>query len=176
MSPNYSVNRTLANRSRRLPQALYSAKGSLMKLQLDWLAPITLTGIPYSTGRATIPQVPGIYIFLRVHGKSAEALYVGKATNLHSRIPQQLNNHKLMVAVQNAKNGTRKLFIAELKPKPGQQLDRALRLCERTFIRLYLAQGHSLVNIQGTKLKFHQVSSNRGYLRKFLPKATQIAV
>ena len=147
-----------------------------MLLQVNWLAPITLTGTPYSVGNAKIPNTPGVYVVLRSHGNSCEALYVGKATNLQSRICQQLNNYKLMLALQKAQNGKRKLFIGELKTKQGQQLDKALRLCERTFIRMYLSQAHGLVNVQGTKLKYQQVSSTRKHLKKFMPKVAKLQV
>lgn len=131
---------------------------------------------PYSIDTTKIPAVAGIYVFLRVHGSSAEALYVGKATNLNSRIKQQLNNLKLMTSIQNATNGERRLVFAECLPKPGQQVPKMLPICEKALIRYYLAQGHSLVNIQGTRLKFHELDSARSDLKEFLPLKTKMLI
>jgi hypothetical protein len=71
-----------------------------MDLHLEWGVPHRLRrstgdGI-YEVDLSHIPEVPGIYIFLRVHGNLREALYVGKANNLRARIKQQLNVVKLM--------------------------------------------------------------------------------
>jgi hypothetical protein len=147
-----------------------------MKLQLNWHRSVKLGKFPYGTGAAVIPATAGIYVFLRVHGESAEALYVGKATNLKSRIKQQLNNLKLMTAIQKATNGERRLVFAEFTPKPGQKVDKAIPICEKTLIRYYLAQGHGLVNIQGTTLRFHELDSDRSDLKNFLPLKTKIQV
>lgn len=83
-----------------------------MKLLLNWHRSVKLGKFPYGTGTAEIPTTAGIYVFLRVHGVSAEALYVGKATNLKSRIKQQLNKLKLMTAILNATNGERRIAFA----------------------------------------------------------------
>lgn len=147
-----------------------------MKLQLDWHHSLKLGKFPYFVDLKAIPPTPGVYIFLRVYGESAEALYVGKASNLQSRIKQQLNNLKLMTAVQQASNGERRLVFAEFMPKPGQQIGKTLPICEKALIRYYLAQGHGLVNIQGATLKFHEVDSTRQDLKKFLPLRTKLQV
>lgn len=147
-----------------------------MKLQLQWHRSIKLGIFPYNSGTAEIPASAGIYVFLRVHGSSAEALYVGKATNLKSRIKQQLNNLKLMTGIQKAANGDRRLVFATFIPKPGQQVANAVPLCEKALIRYYLAQGHGLVNIQGVKLQFHELDSVRLDLKKFLPLKTKMQI
>lgn len=147
-----------------------------MKLNLQWHHSVKLGKFPYSSGITKIPASAGIYVFLRVHGSSAEALYVGKATNLKSRIKQQMNNLKLMTGIQKAANGERRLVFAEFISRPGQQVAKAIPLCEKALIRYYLAQGHGLVNIQGTKLQFHELDSARSDLRKFLPLKTKMQI
>jgi len=147
-----------------------------MKLQLSWHRSIKLGKFPYSTDISKIPDTAGVYIFLRAHGETAEALYVGKATNLRSRIKQQFNNLKLMTAIQAAANGERRLVFAELITKPGQKVATAIPLCEKSLIRFYLARGDGLVNIQGTSIKFHELESERGDLKNFLPLKTKMQI
>lgn len=147
-----------------------------MKLNLKWHKSIEIGRYPYKFTLEDIPKVAGIYIFLRVHGSTMEALYVGKANNLRTRIKQQMNNLSLMHGIKSAQNGTRRLVYAEFSPRPGQQRSKAIPICEQTLIRYYLAQGHNLLNIQGVKLKFHELDSTRIDLKKFLPTSTKMLI
>lgn len=147
-----------------------------MKLGLQWHRSVEIGKFPYSTLLDKIPKTAGVYVFLRVHGSTAEALYVGKANNLRVRIKQQFNNLNLMNGVKAAPNGTRRLVYAEFVPKPGQQKSKALPICEKTLIRYYLAQGHNLLNIQGAKLRFHELDADRIDLKKFLPVSTKMLI
>ncbi|MCX6903293.1 MAG: hypothetical protein NTW03_07415 [Verrucomicrobia bacterium] len=69
-----------------------------MNLALNWHKPLTLKADKDGNGIYTIalddvPTEPGIYVFLRTHGSTSEALYVGKADNLRSRIkPSKASN------------------------------------------------------------------------------------
>jgi len=147
-----------------------------MKMNLQWRRSVKLGKFPYDLDLEKIPKSSGIYIFLRVHGNTSEALYVGKANNLRNRVKQQLNNLKLMNGIKNAPNGIRRLVYGEFVPKPGQQVSKALPLCEKTLMRYCLGQGHNLFNIQGAKLKFHELDSTRVDLKKFLPATTKMLV
>ena len=146
-----------------------------MNLTLKWHKPLVLkadkdgNGI-YIVPLNDIPTEPGIYIFLRTHGSTSEALYVGKANNLRSRIKQHLNNLKLMKGIENAETGKRFLAFAEFIPKQGQQQTKALCRIETAYIRHYLSDGHQLLNKQGTKMAKDSIASERSYLRKFIPK------
>ena len=146
-----------------------------MDLQLKWHRPLSLwddsanNGI-YTTDLDKLPDTPGIYIFLRIHGSTHEALYVGKANCLCTRVPQQLNNVKLMKGVENAANGSRRLAFAEFISKKGQQQARALKAIEGSLIRYYLARGDQLLNVQGTRIVKHTLHSERTDLRKFIPQ------
>ena len=147
-----------------------------MKLALNWHKPLTLCradkeddGI-YTIPLDDIPTEPGIYIFLRTHGSKSEALYVGKADNLRSRIEDQLNNLKLMKGIENAANGKRLVAYEEFVPRSGQQQKKALRRMETAFIRHYVSYGHQLLNKQGTKVVKDSIASERSALRKFIPK------
>lgn len=147
-----------------------------MKLNLQWHRSVKLGKFPYRADIEKVPKTAGIYVFLRLYGSTAEALYVGKANNLRGRIKQQLNNLRLMNGINSAPNGIRRLVYAEFVARPGQQQSKALALCEKTLIRYYLGQGHNLLNVQGAKLKYHELDSTRIELKKFLPAATKMLV
>ncbi|OQW98360.1 MAG: hypothetical protein BWK74_04680 [Desulfobacteraceae bacterium A6] len=145
-----------------------------MDLHLKWHQPLSLTddsannGV-YAVNLDPIPSTPGIYIFLRVHGATAECLYVGKANKLKERVKTQLNNSKLMQGIKNADAGKRRLLFGEFVPKKGQQQKNLLTI-ERTLIRHYLSIGDQLLNIKGTGLVKNSVSSERPVLKKFIPR------
>lgn len=146
-----------------------------MKLALKWHKPLTLKadkdgyGI-YAIPLDDIPIEPGIYVFLRSHGSTSEALYVGKADNLRSRVKQHLNNLKLMKGIEKAATGKRLLAFAEFVPKQGQQQTKALRRMETAYIRYYLSVGDRLLNKQGTRIAKDSIASERSNLKKFIPK------
>lgn len=146
-----------------------------MNLALKWHKPLTLKADKDGNGIYTItlddiPTEPGIYVFLRTHGSASEALYVGKGKNLRTRIKQHLNNLKLMKGIEKAATGKRLLAFAEFVPKQGQQQAKALRRIETAYIRLYLSDGHQLLNKQGTKIAKDTIASERSDLKKFIPK------
>ena len=111
----------------------------------------------------------GVYIFGREWGGDFEALYVGKANNIRRRLKGQLNNLRLMQHVRDAKSGSRVVLAGVLVPRPGQQVERCLPILERTLIRHFLSEGHDLVNVQGARLRQHEVEST-GRPRRFVPK------
>lgn len=149
-----------------------------MKLNLKWHRSVEIGTFPYGANLEMIPKTPGVYIFLRMYGSTpAETIYVGKASDLRSRIKQQFNNLNLMRGIKEKfPNGERRLVYAEFIARSGQQLKKAVPLCEKTLIRYYLAQGHDLLNIQGAKLKFHELDTTRIDLKKFLPASSKMLV
>lgn len=147
-----------------------------MKLNLQWHKSIALGKSPYRIDLDEVPASPGIYVFLRKHGNNAEALYVGKATNLKNRLKQQLNNLKLMDGIKSSANGERRIVFAEFSSKQGQNAQKAISICETALIRYYLGQGHRLLNVTGTTLHYHEIDSDREDLMKFLPSTTKILV
>jgi hypothetical protein len=135
-----------------------------MKLRLEWERPLLLKdasdqNLIYSFDHAKAPDGSGIYIFGRQHGKKFEALYVGKAGSIQSRAKGQLKNLPLMLHLQNAKNGKRVLLTGRFVANKGQRQDKCLSLLERALIRHFLSEGHDLVNIQGTRLRRHEITS-----------------
>lgn len=146
-----------------------------MDLYLKWNNRIPLIAVSsgngiYDVALDRIPEKPGIYIFLRVHGtKKHEALYVGKATSLKSRIKQQLNNAKLMTGIMNSPNGSRTLVFGEFIAKPGQQLDKSLLRIEHALMRHYLAIGDQLLNVKGARIVKDSLTSERPELKSFIP-------
>jgi hypothetical protein len=147
-----------------------------MDLHLEWGQPVPLRRAPgntiYSIDLAGIPKSPGIYVFFRTHGTSVSVLYVGKADNLKNRIKGQLNAVRLMRGIENAPTGARCVVYGEFKPRPGQRSDsNCLRLIERGLIRYYLAQGNELLNIQGSRIQKHSLTSERtaAAVRRLIP-------
>ncbi len=135
-----------------------------MKLKLEWARPISLKNgsqenLIYTCDYKKLPQKAGIYVFGRRYGTNIEALYVGKAESLQGRVRGQFKNLPLMLHLQNAKNGRRILLVGRFIPKPGQKKEKCLDLLERALIRHFLSEAHDLVNIQGAKLRRHEITS-----------------
>lgn len=112
----------------------------------------------YSTDLEAIPETAGVYVFCRKHGSSYDAIYVGKAEKLRSRIKQQLNNNKLMNVLARAGNGDRLLLVCEIATKQGQTYKKNIGIVEVALIEQFLWDGHSLVNDKGTKRPTHKIS------------------
>src|SRR4030042_18345 len=112
----------------------------------------------------------GVYIFGRRWGNQCEALYVGKARNIRGRVRGQLNNLRVMQHLRNAKTGRRFILTGNVITKPGQQLEKCLVLVERALIRYFLSEGHDLVNMQGTRLRRHELLFSGDYPRRFIPR------
>ena len=136
-----------------------------MRLDLDWHNPIRLRlagyreKLIYDLDLDEIPELSGIYVFGRQYGKSFEALYVGKATNLRRRLTRQLNNLALMRHVQNAHKGKRVVVIGIFRPGPKQKPDKCIGILEKACIRHFLAKGDDLSNVRGTSLWQHEIIS-----------------
>lgn len=134
-----------------------------MKLGLTWSKPLDLVdaGMAYDLDLDRVPEDAGVYVFGRRHGRSFEALYVGKADILRSRVRTQLNNLRLMEHLKDARSGRRSLMLGIFEPKGGQRQTPSLQVIERALIRYFMSQGHDLVNVQGARLRHHQVDSAR---------------
>lgn len=76
----------------------------------------------------------------------------GKATSLRSRIKQQLNNLRLMQAIDAAAIGPRMLICGTLNSRPGQRVSAVLNIVETALIAHLTEKGHQLINKLGTKL------------------------
>src|SRR5690348_4758171 len=146
-----------------------------MRLQLDWTRPILLRkareqNALYALAIEKLPRAPGLYIFGRRYGASFEALYVGKANNIRSRLRSQLNNLRLMQHLKNASAGKRIVLVGRFTAKPGQRQPKSLALAERAMIRYFLSEGHDLVNQQGTRLRRHEIASDGKYPKRYFPR------
>jgi len=146
-----------------------------MKLHVDWRKPLKLMdgseeGLIYSLPIKRLPESSGIYMFARTHGKCFKPLYIGKATNIRMRVKQQLeSNVRLMKHLKSARTGRRIILVGVVVTKQAQQLQKVLKIIERAFIKRYLAEGHALVNKQGTRLKRHKITNQRDHYRKYIP-------
>src|SRR5579859_4381858 len=145
-----------------------------MKLSVEWSRPILLRdaradNMIYGLDLEKLHRQPGVYIFGRRYGTQFEALYVGKAGRVRSRVRTQLNNLSLMQHLHNAKSGKRILIVGKLLTKPGQRLGRSLVLAERALIRYFLSEGHDLVNKMGTRIRRHELEST-GHPKRFFSK------
>jgi len=142
---------------------------------LCWHKPQLLGRYPYHPDLELIPKSPGIYVFYRKHGANFQVFYVGKATQLRSRIKGQLNNLKLMNGIHAAANGGRLLAYAEIALKPGQTAASAIHAAEKLMICHFVDDGHALLNIQGMKIRVQTLTNERPReLNKLVPLSTQV--
>jgi hypothetical protein len=146
-----------------------------MHLHVEWGRPIRLKdaskdNMIYGVDLGKVTDEAGVYIFGRRWGSRCEALYVGKAANIRSRVKGHLNNLRLMQHLHNAKTGKRIVLAGRLVTKRGQKLPKSLALAERALIRYFLSEGHDLVNRQGTRLRRHELASSGQHPKRFFPK------
>lgn len=147
-----------------------------MNITLRWGQPIQLSNgaadnLIYNLNVDSLPRNAGIYVFGRRRGKSIVPVYIGQATRIRGRVKKQLNNAKLMVALLNTPGRKKYLTYAEVIGKPGQKTSQVLNTVEKALIEHALAEGHDIVNIQGTKRPKHKVTSTGGRSgRAWLPK------
>ena len=149
-----------------------------MNLEIRWAPPQAL----FKSSQNAIYEVddldditdgPGVYTFARIHGTSLAPLYIGKALDLRRRIKQQLNNLRLMKALENSRSGTRSLFCGEFIGKGGQSAKKAIAIVESALISTALVEGYELLNVQGTKTLVHSIkSSGSSIARSWLPSNT----
>src|SRR5688572_9537814 len=98
-----------------------------MNLHVEWGRPIQLknasrNSVGYDLDLRKITNQAGVYIFGRRYGSQLEALYVGKAGNIQSRVKGHLNNLRLMQHLRDAKTGQRIVLAGSLVTKRGQKL------------------------------------------------------
>ena len=146
-----------------------------MKLHVEWGRPVQLrdnskNNMIYGLPLAKVTDGSGVSIFGRKWGRQFEALYVGKAGNVRSRIKGHLNNLRLMQHLHNAKTGKRIVLAGRLLTKQGQQRAKSLALAERALIRYFLSEGHDLVNKHGTRLRRHELESSGTHPKRFFPR------
>ncbi len=151
-----------------------------MKIDLKWERPFRLKdgsrlNLIYScTGLDRIRSKPGVYVFARRFSKSVFPLYIGQALRLRGRIEQQFNNVKLMMGLKKARSGHRILLVARLSLHPGQQKKKVLDIIESALIKHALAQGHDLLNQQGTKTKVHTLKSKGNSSSRYVAPLTML--
>jgi hypothetical protein len=128
---------------------------------VTWSAPITLGGeardLCDTFDCDLLPDEPAVYIFGRSFGQKIDALYVGKAEVLRNRIRQQLNNNRLMRALDDAPNGRRVLIYGTFKGRRGVRIHRWLDTVERALINHFTEGGHDLINKRGTRIEVDEI-------------------
>ena len=135
-----------------------------MNIEVAWSPPIPMKrarSVGYTVDLIRVPEASGVYVFGRRWGESFEALYVGKALDIRSRINGQLNNLRLMSHIREAKIGNRVVVAGVIQTKGGQRIEKCLTLVEKALIRYFLSEGDDLVNVQGTLLRRHVISSTQ---------------
>jgi hypothetical protein len=136
-----------------------------LKINLKWDKPMRLRDgskrnlIYDCDDLERVSSKPGIYIFARRFGQSVAPLYIGQALKLRNRIEQQFNNVRLMMGLKQAQAGPRILLVARLTLHPGQQKKKVLDIVESALIKHALAEGHDLLNQQGTRTRVHAIRS-----------------
>ena len=140
-----------------------------LNIEARWAQPLALTisraahEIYFCPDHETIPDSPGVYVFARRHGEVTEPLYIGQSRNLYARLRQHLDSVSLMQSIREASAGARLFLYCEPILRPGQQLVRVLDTLEEALIDHALAEGHALLNVQGTRCPTHAItfSGNR---------------
>lgn len=152
-----------------------------MKIELKWDKPVRLRDgsrlnqIYFCRDCERLSRKPGVYVFARKYGKTIAPLYIGQASKLRGRIEGQFNNLRLMMAIKNAQAGRRILLVARVYLKPGQRMGKVLDIVESALIKNALAQGHDLLNQQGTKTKVHVIRSEGNSSSRQVAPLTMLA-
>jgi hypothetical protein len=147
-----------------------------MKLFLKWQPPVPLVdgsnqNLIYVLDPEKLPAAAGVYVFgRRRRNRGFEALYVGKANNIRSRVWGHRKNLPLMMHLKNAKQGELVVRAGVYSARPGQNPVRCIPIIERALIRYFLSEGHDLVNIVGTRLRRHEISTVGRHPNLFIPK------
>ncbi|HEX8616125.1 MAG TPA: hypothetical protein VF911_00955 [Thermoanaerobaculia bacterium] len=132
-----------------------------MKITVTWNAPIPLPGeardLCDSFDVDVLPEEAGVYLFGRRFGPKLSVLYVGKAKVLRTRIGQQLNNNRLMRALDDAPIGERVLVYGTFNGKRGARIDKWLTTVEEALIAHFTEEEHALINKVGTRLEFDEL-------------------
>lgn len=132
-----------------------------MKISVTWNAPIPLTGeardLCDSFDFDTLSDDAGVYIFARRYGPKITAVYVGKAEVLRVRIRQQMNNNRLMRALDDAPKGERVLIYGTFNGKGGARIAKWLNTVEEALITHFTEQKHELINKRGVLLQFDEI-------------------
>jgi hypothetical protein len=148
-----------------------------MEIEIQWNKPIPLKKVNkgaliYDIDLEKVPDKPGIYIFARRFNRTYYALYVGQsAGNIRRRIRTHLNSLRLMRHLESTKIGKRVLITGIPLPKGGQNSEKIIKILERTFIRHFVSEGHDLVNISGSRIRYHKINSKGRIPKKFLPSS-----
>jgi len=137
-----------------------------MALNIDavWAQPVALTlsrsnvAIYDCGGIESVPEDSGVYVFARAHGDLFSPIYIGRSTNLRSRLEQHLDTVSLMRQIQARPAGRRIFLYCEPFLHPGQQLARVLNTLETALISHALSEGHELLNVQGARRSSHKIS------------------
>ena len=142
-----------------------------LRWQLFWLSDGKREGLPYTTSVDKIPTESGIYIFGRRWNEDFEALYVGRANRLRSRVRTQLNNARLMNHVKTIGKGRpvagyRAVYVGVFEGTQGQQWSRCGPVIEKGLIRYFISEEHRLANLHGTQIRTHQIISSGKFLRR----------
>ena len=132
-----------------------------MKITVTWNAPIPLPGeardLCDSFDFDVLPDDAGVYLFGRRFGPKLSVLYVGKAGVLRTRIRQQLNNNRLMRALDDAPSGERVLIYGTFSGKRGARIAQWLNTVEEALITHFTEEEHDLINKVGTRLEFDEI-------------------
>jgi hypothetical protein len=141
-----------------------------MSLTIDarWHPPVDLhwnedEGVYHCPRIADLPDLPGAYAFLRLHGETITCIYIGRSKGLRGRLRKHLlESYRLMKSLENAGSG-RRVFVGcsvSLDQK-SPKLKKVLGALERALISYAISQGQQLLNKQGTRRPNHTIKFKR---------------
>ncbi len=150
-----------------------------MQVQVEWMSRITLKkstnpNLIYDMDLDKVPRCAGIYVFGRQFGKCYQALYIGRTKNdLHSRLKHHIRkNLQLMKHLDNAKGGSRFVFVGKVNGGSAKIQQKRLRLGENALIQYFLSkdpENHDLANVHGVRIKYDEIMSSGQQPRRFIP-------
>ena len=147
-----------------------------MKIYLQWGPMVPLRdgsrqNLIYLPDKNKLPKAAGVYVFgRRRKNGDFEALYIGKAKEIRGRVWGHRKNLPLMMHLKTAKQGAKVVRAGIFKSRPGQKVEKCLPLIERALIRYFLSEGHDLANLQGARLRRHEIASDGKHPNLFIPK------
>ncbi|WP_289340351.1 GIY-YIG nuclease family protein [Acinetobacter baumannii] len=147
-----------------------------MKIKLDWQEPLQLGDFNDETNYHDhldlndVPGEAGIYIFYRQFGDTQQALYVGQAMNIRSRLKQQFKYLDLMKHIKNSKKGGKFVVFATLKTR-SQDINHALNQAERGLIMQFMDEDkHDLFNKKGLYENYDTIESSGENIQPLISK------
>lgn len=134
-----------------------------MKIEASWAKPVEMEldstqALIYTLDIATLPDVPGVYVFGRLYDGLVEPIYIGQTLSIQKRIKTHLKSVPLMKKLEKAKLGSRVLVYCIVKAGNEDKARKHVKVIERALILHAQSEGFELFNQKGAKLPTDEIS------------------